>query len=357
MAQSMPVTDAARLLSPEEIAVLAGTQIPYLRLPERASVFADRALRLRQLAAGHAMRDYLLFIAELADAQQALLMDMPPLALPSAAEVRGAALAGQAPLPAEAWPRDPAWRNLQRSLLARVVPRLAGNPALAMVRALQQAGDDHLEQQADRLLGGMMRGLDLASAPIIAAALQVVWTHLVLETQRLHGAATSLPPFGRTDDTRLCPCCASLPTAGITRIGAETNGYRYLHCALCSTQWHLVRIKCSHCGSTKGIHYHGIEALQGHALPATAARPGAVQAEGCEECGHYLKIVHMEKDMQVEPVADDLASLTLDLLVAETGLERHGVNLLLLFGEPGADDEDANVAADAVMHPPDPRGA
>jgi FdhE protein len=32
-------------------------------------------------------------------------------------------------------------------------------------------------------------------------------------------------------------------------------------------------------------------------------------------------------------VADDLASLTLDLLVADEGYTRHGVNLLLLFGD------------------------
>jgi len=43
--------------------------------------------------------------------------------------------------------------------------------------------------------------------------------------------------------------------------------------------------------------------------------------------------VHGDRDPYVEPVADDLASLTLDLLVAESGMRRHGVNLMLLFGE------------------------
>jgi FdhE protein len=41
----------------------------------------------------------------------------------------------------------------------------------------------------------------------------------------------------------------------------------------------------------------------------------------------------MERDYEVEPVADDLASVTLDLLVSEAGFERHGVNLMLLFGD------------------------
>ena len=49
----------------------------------------------------------------------------------------------------------------------------------------------------------------------------------------------------------------------------------------------------------------------------------------------------MEKDVHVEPVADDLASVTLDLLVADAGRQRHGVNLLLLFGDPDADPDRA----------------
>jgi FdhE protein len=46
--------------------------------------------------------------------------------------------------------------------------------------------------------------------------------------------------------------------------------------------------------------------------------------------------VHSDRDPFVEPMADDLASLTLDLLVSEAGYHRHGLNLMLLFGEPEA---------------------
>jgi FdhE protein len=41
----------------------------------------------------------------------------------------------------------------------------------------------------------------------------------------------------------------------------------------------------------------------------------------------------MERDYQVEPVADDLASLTLDILVSDTGRRKHGVDLMLPFAE------------------------
>jgi FdhE protein len=330
----MAATQAAQLLTPEEIAVRAGQQVPYLRLPERASVFADREIRLRQRAASHTMRDFLVFMAEVARCQHEVLQTYPAAALPDAAALDAASRAGAPPLPAAHWPREAVWRTEFRRLLDRLLPRLAGSPAQTAVRALREIDDERLEQQADRLLNGVMLGLDLAAAPLIAAGLQTHWTHLVLATEAARGA-DRLAPFGRTDDATLCPCCGSRPTASISRIGADAAGYRYLHCSLCSAQWHMVRIKCTHCESTKGIHYQSLQPVAGG---ASGGAKDAVQAETCDECGHYLKIVHMERDAHVEPVADDLASVTLDLLVSEGGFQRHGVNLMLLFGDPDAPD-------------------
>src|SRR5258706_14446210 len=71
-----------KLLTPEEIAAQGGSTIPYLRLPERATAFAERAARLRALAKGHAMAGDLEFIVLLADEQQSLLEHMPPVRLP-----------------------------------------------------------------------------------------------------------------------------------------------------------------------------------------------------------------------------------------------------------------------------------
>jgi FdhE protein len=216
------------------------------------------------------------------------------------------------------------------------LPRLAGSPALAAVQALKDthAGDDAwLDQQADRLLTGVMLGLDLAAAPLVAAALQVYWTQLVLATQEARGD-DRLPPFGRTDDATLCPCCGSRPVASISRIGGGDAGFRYLQCALCAAQWHMVRIKCTHCLGTKGIHYQSPQRLGSEARDAKPA----TEAETCDACGHYLKIVHMERDVNVEPVADDLGSVTLDLLVSEAGFQRQGINLMLLFGDSDPED-------------------
>src|SRR5262249_38339149 len=124
------------------------------------------------------------------------------------------------------------------------------------------------------------------------------------------------------------PCCGSRPTSSIARIGGKEAGYRFLHCALCNAEWHMVRIKCSYCESTKGISYEAID-------DGTPAQAKPVKAEVCEECGTYLKVCSMERDPHVEPVADDLATLSLDLLVTENGKTPSGVNFMLIHGDPG----------------------
>lgn len=325
----MNAVSGARLRTPEEIALRAGVDFARLLPPQRGQVFADRALRLRQLAAGHSMRDYLLLMAVVCEAQHERLASFPAVPLPTHEQADAAALSGQPLLLTASWPSDAAWRTEWRTLLGHVLGKLPpDSPARASVEAVRALPDDALERQADRLLAGISLGVDLAAAPLIAAGLQLHWTDLVSAT-----AAAQPNAFGMVDDATRCPCCGSLPTASVTRIGSDQDGHRYLHCALCSTQWHMVRIKCTHCLGTGGIQYQALQALAD-----TDARSGreAVQAETCDTCDHYLKIVHMGTDLQVEPVADDLATLTLDLLVCDAGFTRHGTNFLLLFGEDEA---------------------
>ena len=122
----------------------------------------------------------------------------------------------------------------------------------------------------------------------------------------------------------VCPCCGFLPVASVVRGGGEVGNLRYLHCALCNTEWNLVRVKCSSCDATEGISYRHLET-------DSVKAAGAVRAETCEACKSYLKIVYAEKDA-VDPVADDLATLALDILVDEAGYSRSGPNLLLVPG-------------------------
>ncbi|QRR32832.1 formate dehydrogenase accessory protein FdhE [Hydrogenophaga sp. YM1] len=323
-----------RVMSPEEIAARGGGDTPFLRWPERATLFAEREMRLRQLAGGHSLGDYLRFMAELTHEQHQALQAMPAVALPDAAGVDRAARAGLPPLPATDWPRDPSWRAVAHRLAAALAER-APEAARSALRELAGADEVFLERQADLLLNGLATGLDLGAAPVVGAALQVYWTHLLLAVQGLHQGQGA--PVGRIEDATVCPCCGSRPAASVTRTAGESLGQRYLHCSLCNLEWHMVRGQCPHCLGAKGLSYQSLDLAEGEGgeeASASRAASAKVQAETCEDCGHYLKIVHSDRDPFVDPVADDLASLTLDLLVAETGKERHGVNFMLLFGEP-----------------------
>jgi FdhE protein len=152
--------------------------------------------------------------------------------------------------------------------------------------------------------------------PYIAAALQVLWT----------GAAARLgvTEIAALDVPGVCPCCGFLPVGSVIRTVGEVSNLRYLHCALCNTEWNLVRLKCSACDVTDGVTYRALQDESGK-------ENDSIRAETCESCKSYLKISYAEK-AAVDPVADDLATLALDILVDEAGYARSGPNLLLVPG-------------------------
>jgi FdhE protein len=80
-----------------------------------------------------------------------------------------------------------------------------------------------------------------------------------------------------------------------------------------------VRVNCITCEAEKGVAYHEIEGAGGLA-----------KAETCEECKTYSKIFDQTKDMAVEALCDDLATLSLGLLVQDAGWKRHAPNPFVL---------------------------
>lgn len=300
--------NTATIIQPGEMERPAG-EIPFIHIPERNWVFRDRAWRLNRLAEDHSMKDLLLFAASICDAQQEVLNVFPKVPLPTEAQLRLCRDNCMPPLSVQSWPRDEAWREALWQITNLVQEK--ANPLVksSLVR-LREMDSAAVEAMADAVLRGYYEKLDLAVAPFIAAALQVYWTHM----------ATTLGDraFGRSDVTNLCPVCASRPSSSIVRIGPQ-QGLRYLSCSMCETQWHMVRVKCSNCESTKGISYFAVEGSS-----------GAVKAESCEECDSYLKIMYMDKDPHTDPVADDLATLTLDLKMSDSGILRSGPLLFLM---------------------------
>jgi FdhE protein len=283
---------------------------PALLLPDLATLFARRAERFAALGVGHSLGDWLAFLGRLTRAQHDIASTAPMPALPDAAALEQARHHAMPPLAR----RPVAWRDVLRQLAGRLSEDAspAAPPATQLaLAALLAAADDDLEQLADALQSGEPSAEQAARLPFVAAALQIVFT-----AQASQLDARLVPAL---DAHGLCPCCGSLPVASIVRTGAAINNLRYLHCALCNSEWKVARVICTSCATDKGV-----------ALQQLAGGNGAVRAETCDSCKSYLKIVYQEKDSEVDPVADDLATLALDLLVDEAGYSRSGPNLLLI---------------------------
>jgi FdhE protein len=316
---------AQRILEPGQIETLAKASIPRIRLAARGSVFARRAARLRQLAAGSALGDYLQFLAALVDAQQAALAQVS-VPMPSAAHLDRSAEHGMPPIQAATWARPPQWRETLEFLCAALAAQ-AGFPAgvsdsLAVIR---RSPPPWIEAQANAILEMRNDAVDLSVAALLMAALQVHWVAAAVQF-----AADEVEPL---DIPGVCPLCGTLPVASVVCALPPYQGYRYLHCALCATEWHMVRVLCSQCGASgKDIAYHSVEAAAEKSTSEKGTSEkgaGAVRAETCEQCHAYRKILYQEKDTAVEPVADDVASVALDLLLGEAGYHRASGNPLL----------------------------
>ena len=336
---------SVRIMSAEEIASLGSSDVPHLQLPDRVRYFPERQMRLRQLARSHAMGDFLQFVANIVKAQQEALERMPDVPLPDLKALSQATQQGRPGLSIEHWPRDGAWQQALQHIVQAVLDE-APEATRTSLQALTQASPEHLEAQADALLGLSATTLQLDTAPLIGAALQVYWVHLLTRIQAQHPKQQASSLFGRTDHAQLCPCCGSEPVASITRQQGAALSQRYLHCALCGTEWHLQRSRCSHCLDDKQLAYQSLDLADADPEDsASRVTKAAVQAEECGQCRHYLKIMHTDRDPFVEPVADDLATLTLDLLMADTGMTRHGHNLALIFHDGGGSADDPGGAS------------
>ncbi len=314
-----------RILQRGEIEAIDQIHFPRVRLPEIGSLFAERAARLRQLAQGNAIADYIEFIAQIVDAQHQALADLPPPTLP--ADTIALSQQHSMPLLPAADHLDPAWQQVLDRMLTSL-DSAQGLPAALqpLITSLRDMPAEEREAIAKRLLQKEVAARDVGMAPFVMAALQVVFAH--------RAAHINLSDVPYTEPASICPICASEPVASVLRIGGKANGHRYLHCGTCCTEWHMVRIKCSHCESTQGIQYQGIDGAG-----------DIVTAETCTECGSYRKVVNQEKDPLAEPLADDLASLMLDLLMSETRFKRASTNPLLYvaFAEEQAEGDQALV--------------
>ncbi|TRO34336.1 formate dehydrogenase accessory protein FdhE [Pseudomonas sp. ALS1131] len=309
---------SGQILEPGQIEAAANIP-PFLHLPE-PDLFSRRARRLHSLAVDHPLAAYLLLMAKLCEAQQRVLDALPTLPGPSAEALSRSFEHHMPPLAFDTLVRGDAWQPALDALLAEF--EVDGNPSVgAALAGLREADSGQRKAWAIALLGGQFDLLPAALVPFLGAALQVAFSHwlLALPSERLV----------ETSSQTLCPACGSPPVAGMLRHRGKYAGLRYLSCSLCACEWHHVRVKCSHCESSKHLVYLSLE--REGVVPDRAA----IRAEVCPSCQGYLKQCYLEFDDQADAVADDLASLDLDMRLSDEGHLRRAPNLLLA---PGSSD-------------------
>jgi FdhE protein len=285
------------------------SQAPFVRLPDPAQVFMRRAARLRVLANSHDLAPYLRFLAAVADAQAGTATAVPAPALPPPDALERAREFAMPPLDRAAATPDVGLRETCRSLFAALAsvpkPEVAG-ASLARVRQ----ADDHA---LDGLIAGALSNAGPAEAVAehvyVAAAMQVHFTRLAAQLD-----SRALKPVA----TGACPVCGGPPAVSLIAGWPGAEGARYAACALCSTLWNEVRIKCLVCGTTEGVGYQEIE-----------GQGGTIKAETCDGCGRYVKVLYQDKDPALDPIADDVASLGLDQLMSATSYRRAGADPFL----------------------------
>lgn len=285
---------------------------PFVHLPDPSILFRTRAQRFAVLAQTHQLGPYLHFMAGLSEAQHRTIEGLPDPAMPDAADLERAREHAMPPLDRGRFKADAALDATFDKLFS-LAPQIdmPDQARAALARATALDGAARAEMTA-LVINHAQPGERAGEYAFVAAALQAHFARLASQL-----APKSLVPVGEG----ACPACGSPPVASMVVGWPNASGVRYCACSLCSTFWHVVRVKCTCCGSTGGISYEEI---------AEGPGAGAVRAETCQKCKSYVKIMLQHKEPSLDPVADDVATLGLDLLVRETGMRRGAFNPYLI---------------------------
>lgn len=279
---------------------------PFFIAPAR-SLFADRAVRFDELADAepNQWQDYLKLLAQISRAQHQVLMQLhaPLPALNPNPEHTVLPTDGEHLLPDAFYP---ALRLLISALSTEQLPQTAQS-SLNTLNGFTQA---QAQAAARRWLQQQIPEHEHKLQIWLAAASQCAWTAWTVQLEE-----DDVPT---RENRQACPCCGGDAVSSLIYSGGDRDGLRYLHCARCNSQWHALRAKCTFCGDQSALTRHSIENGSG-------ALAGA-SAEYCGKCAAYRKILNRQQQQYADPIADDLATLALDILMGEQNKPRGGAN-------------------------------
>ena len=302
---------AVKLIQPGEIQGMPDDDTPLLVVVDAAETFRARAARMYVLADQQSDSPWLAFCAQLMQAQVDCLGSVTPQPLDENV-VRESLIHKLPPWSITTWLPEAQWSLVLNALSETLEAQpLAPGVRGALERVKQTAVADQI-RQAKALLAADESALPADAVPFIGAVLQLLWA-----TQ-----AKTLSAYVELHkgESGLCPVCGSHPVASVVRVG-ERDLHRYLICSLCASEWYAPRARCTNCETPKEVSMLG------------DTRESALQGECCEVCRGYLKVMFQAKEPLIDAIADDLASISLDLALSSEGFSRTGRNLFFTVGQ------------------------
>ena len=285
----------------------SGIEPPYAKVPNPHTLFEARARRFAVAAVGAEIGAYLTFLSQVCDAQARVAAATIPPALP---DIEGALAGGMPPLNRDLAREDGALALLRGLLDDLAASPLAEGPA-TVVAALAATDEAERRRMLTAVGDGLFEVERLGESALVAAALQVWYS--------FHAAQVPSDRLRNVGETS-CPCCGGAPASSTIVGWPQAENMRYLTCSLCQTMWNHVRVKCVACGATTGVSFRSVEGSSGE-----------ISAEVCDTCRSYVKQFNQNKNPYLEPVADDVASFGLDLMLREDGWRRAALNPFLVL--------------------------
>ena len=318
---------------------------PFFLAPSK-TVFADRALRFQELAReeNSDWGAYLQLLSNVCEAQQAVL---------------DAGLANGVTRPEATNPNfilaaadGKFLPNKFHAVLNTFLEQLEGKVSSSVLTALRELSPEQAEALAKYSLAGTAKNEEAASehassepvaseqaeGPAETATVQEageleklkplsLWLHAVLQimwTAWAHQLQEDDVPM--VEQRSNCPCCGTEAVGSVVMISSDLANLRYMHCPTCNSRWNALRAKCTFCGDQSSMALQEIEDASMGALKGA-------RAECCDHCHSYRKLFLLQHQQYADPIADDLASLALDILIGEDGYQRGGHNPFLLSEE------------------------
>lgn len=294
-------------LQPDPTVIGGVPKAPLAFLPQPDRLFQTRGKRFAFLAeSGHRLAPYLSFLVSLTEVQARLVDELPDLQPLPPGRIELARASRMPPIDRMQLATDEVLHDTLIQLCDAAQSLDMPEPAQLALQAVRASDLADRHWLLENVLSDRIPEDSAAPHLFAAAAVQVHMTRLASTLD-----ATQLVPIR----AGICPTCGGRPATSSVMGAQGIENVRYATCHCCATQWNEVRVKCLCCGSTKGISYRSVENAE-----------ATVKAEVCSECDSWVKILYQVKNHSLDPIADDVASLGLDMMMKETDFSRGGVN-------------------------------